>query len=134
MSIGSAFRGTFTVSDSTIEDLNIFSSLFLLFRSDFTLDNVNISNITLETGATGRLFRIEASSVATIQNSTFEDVNFQVMTLTQSLLQIRDSYIRNVTASRYIIELDSSDNIIFDNLTIYDSRTNDRNGMINFRN
>jgi hypothetical protein len=92
------------MADSTIENLNIFSSLFILFRSDFTLNNVKIANFTLETGATGRLFRIESSSVAPIQNSNFEDINFPVLTLTQSSIQLRDSYIENVTASRYIIE------------------------------
>lgn len=92
------------MANSTVENMNIFNSLFALFRSDFKIDNVKISNITLETGATGRILRAETNSVGTIQNSSFEDINFSIMTVTQSSIQILDSYMNNITASRYIVE------------------------------
>jgi hypothetical protein len=121
------------MSNSTIENMNIFSSLFILFRADFSLQNVQTKNITRDSSSTGRLFRIESNSNAVIQDSSFEDINFSLISVTDSTFEMHNSYIENITASQYIIECYKSTGIVMDNLTIFDSQTDDRPGIMNFR-
>jgi len=133
MSIGNSFRGIMRLSDSTIDNINIQSNMFTMMRSDLILNNVQVSNITRDSDSTARFFRIESTSDVTIENSTFEDINFSLITLTDSILKVHDSEMNNITASQYIIECYSSQGVVIRNLSIYDSQTDDRPSIINFR-
>lgn len=97
------------------------------------MNSVNIQDITRNIDSTARVFRVESSSTAAISNSTFTDINFSVISVTDSTIQLYDSEMKNISASQNIIECYTSSGIIFRNLTMRDSQTRDRPSMISFR-
>ena len=133
MSIGYGFRGSFIIRDARIEGLNIRSSALDLMRTDLTLDSVTFKDISRDIDSTARLLRIESNSEVQISNSIFQDINFSIVSVTDSVMRINDTYISNITASQYVIECYTSTGIIFQNLTIFDSQSDDKLGMTNFR-
>lgn len=104
MSIASGYRGTVTVSNATIQQLNIRSSLFTLMRSDLTIDLLSVRDLSRDIDALARFLSIESDSSATITNSEFYDISFSLISVTDSTVSISDTYIQNVTALQYLIE------------------------------
>lgn len=104
MSIVSGYRGIIAVDNTTIEQINIKSSLFSLMRSDVTFNLVSLRDITRDTDSSARILSIESESNVSITNSEFYDISFSLISATDSSLKISDTYIQNITAVQYIIE------------------------------
>lgn len=133
LSIGNSFRSTLTLSDAKVYSINLKMSVFILLRSDFVMNSVNFQDITRNIDSTARVFRVESSSTAAISNSKFSNINFSVISVTDSSIQLYDSEMKNITASQNIIECYTSTGIIFRNFTMSDSQSTARPSMINFR-
>ena len=104
MSIGYGFRGSFFIQNTTIEKLNLRTSALDLMNTYLTLDSVKFEHITRDIDSTAKLLRIESNSEVQISNSIFQDINFSIVSVTDSVMRINDTYISNITASQYVIE------------------------------
>lgn len=134
ISIASFFRGYLGITDCVIDEMILKDSLFQAYSSEFALESISVTGISRNINSTARLFTVESSSTVNVSNVDVRHVGFSILSVTDSSFQIYDSYIENITASQFVIECYSSDNLIFQNLTIHDSETVDRIGMMNFRN
>ena len=133
MSIGTAFRATLLIENCKISNMQLRMSAFILMQSQFTMKNVTLDSITKELTSVARVLRIEAQSTVTVIDSTFTNINFSIIGVTDSTLQLYSTLMRNITAPRNIIECYTSTGIIFNNFTMVDSQSTQRPSMIDFR-
>lgn len=92
------------ISDVSVYNMNLKISMFVYLRSEVVLENVLFKDITQNLDSVARVIRIESNSACLIKNVTFENINFSLIGLTDSSMQLYDTLVTNITAPRNVFE------------------------------
>ena len=128
-----SFGSTLTLNNITMEKIEIATSLILIINTQFFTDNWIIHNITTDIDQASKIIEIHTDSNAIINNVRIEDIRLGVVSLTDSTLEIYNSYIGDVTAIDSIFDVYTSKDMVFDNLTTFNCVTDNRRATIAFR-
>ena len=97
------------------------------------MQNTIIKNITRNVDSTRRILVIHADSHAIISNLHIETIRLGVISVTDSVMEIYDSYMGDVVAEDSVIDVYTSNDVVIDNFTTFDWTTSKQSGMIAFR-
>lgn len=134
LSIALIFRSTLIMQNSTVKNLNLISSAFDVLNSNLEMESVQFENITKQRLYSATTLNIASDSVVSLSNLTFKNIEIGLSYVSSSQMHLHNSIFKNVTTEDYFLECYSSYGLVFENITIEDSQTVERDGMLYFRN
>ena len=130
----SCYNGQITISNVEINNLKLKSKMMLLISSNVNITNLKVSNIIQYSGFIVNLINIQFNTDLVITNSTFTDIQVQVLYSDISSFRMDVAYLYNISWDQSIVQAGSSTSIVMSNLNITKSISTSSVAIISFSN
>ena len=127
------FQSTAVVDNSSIYDCNMFDTIFLAMDSTLNISNVHFKDLTKDINGVPRTIRLAFNSFAMVSNITFENIEFPLLTVIDSVMEVYDSYMNNITSPDLVYECITSKDIVLNNITMVNSKSVNLPELISFK-
>ena len=132
MSIANSYNGEMSISNTTVTNLNLKSSLLFSVYTNITISNITVDTISQYQDLIVRLFDIHTFSNLNIKGSVFQNMGIQFIYSEISSFVVDGVSIYNISWGRSIIETTSSTGIIIKSFNASTSTTTNMPALITF--